>query len=56
MWDRYDSLVKAGMNMTDARRIANEDHLMLEPETRPHESRSDLDEYTPPLPKSVSTA
>jgi hypothetical protein len=50
MWGQYDSLVKSGMNMTDARRIAEEDNLMLEPEDDVL-TEDRLDPWTPPLPK-----
>lgn len=56
MWSQYDSLIKSGMNQTDARRMADEDNLMLEPETEPDPRESQLSEYTPPLPKGDRTA
>jgi hypothetical protein len=37
MWSQYDSLLKSGLNTTDARRLAEEDNLMLEPEVNPNE-------------------
>lgn len=62
MWKQYDVLVKSGMNMTDARRMAEEDNLMLDPESDLSEAEKDsqekygrLSEYTPPLPKSART-
>lgn len=52
MWAQYDSLVKSGMNMTDARRIAENDNLMLQPEDEVL-TEDRLDPWTPPLPKEI---
>lgn len=33
MWDRQEELLDAGMNVTDARELAEQEHLLLTPET-----------------------